>query len=285
MANHALWRGVSTTLPRSKKWRRTNDEGRALWIGLLLASDTYGIMEADTDQLTLTAVVGWDEAKAARALAHLVAVGLVEVYDAEGRRWLALVDYDEHAPAELLRKRGKARNPAPHLGIPVVLDHEGRTTTPPEVEEEVEEEEEKRERFGTDVPAPVAAAAATPVVSKPEPPKLPPMVEAVYEHWRTRQKDTGGLVARKLTPDRRAKIVARLRDGYTVQQLCDSIDGFLADPWHLGQNNRQTRYTDLTTLFKNAAKVDAGIELGKRTRATTASTDDARNKYVRPVTQ
>ena len=39
MPNYSEWRGISCTLPRSRRWRATSDEGRALWLGLMLTTD------------------------------------------------------------------------------------------------------------------------------------------------------------------------------------------------------------------------------------------------------
>jgi uncharacterized phage protein (TIGR02220 family) len=66
----------------------------------------------------------------------------------------------------------------------------------------------------------------------------------------------------KLTKDRQTKIRARLREGYTEQQLCSVIDGVLLDPW---DERRVGGHDDLTVVFRSAAQVDKFLELAAGT--------------------
>lgn len=108
-------------------------------------------------------------------------------------------------------------------------------------------------------------------------------VRAVFEHWKQLEESTvgkapdgsplPGIRNPKLTAGRRERINARLAEGYTIEELQECIDAFLADGWHLGANDRGTRYTDLPTILKNASKVDAG-------RAKHAAQQQAKTKRV-----
>lgn len=86
-------------------------------------------------------------------------------------------------------------------------------------------------------------------------------IKAVFAHWSTLEARTGGIQSPKLTAPRARRICARLKEGYTVEQLCLSVSGFMSDNFHLGKNEQKTRYTGLDTLMKSGDKVEAGIKL------------------------
>lgn len=89
-------------------------------------------------------------------------------------------------------------------------------------------------------------------------------IQNVFEYWTRTELETGGLGSTgkgrrpKLTKERRAKINARLGEGYSAADLKMAIAFYCRDPHHLGETNG-TRYTDLTTTLKNGSKVEAGI--------------------------
>jgi hypothetical protein len=268
MALHSPWRSVATSLPRSKRWRQLSDPAARLWLGLLLTSDLYGCTDADPDLLTLTAVpgLGWTEEDVAACLGELHDTGIVQVFEARGSTWVQIVDFDENQPAAALRKRGARHTPEPP----------GEGGTRAGVRGPLEDRRKKEEkRIG------LKPLSVTPP-AKPDPVDSADVL-TVYTGWADLQAATGGLVPRKLTDDRRRKIAARLNDGYTPDQLLASIAGFLADPWHLGKNDRGTRYTDLTTILKNAAKVDAGLQLAAAGTKKRDDDDENRSRYVRPA--
>lgn len=77
-------------------------------------------------------------------------------------------------------------------------------------------------------------------------------VRAVFDHWRK----VMGHEDAKLTPDRRTKVEARLREKYTQQQLCEAIDGCAASAFHMGANEHHTRHDDLTLILRNGSNVE-----------------------------
>ena len=55
---------------------------------------------------------------------------------------------------------------------------------------------------------------------------------------------------------RHASVVARLREGYTVDDLCRAVDGCRATPHNMGENDRGTEYNDLELICRNCMNVD-----------------------------
>lgn len=97
---------------------------------------------------------------------------------------------------------------------------------------------------------------------EPEPAAKGPMgpskeeIEAVFQHWQT--------VTRRfrahLTAGRRSTIRARLRDGFSVPQLCAVSSWAASDPWMTGENDRSERYDTVETLFRSQEKVEKYLE-------------------------
>lgn len=75
----------------------------------------------------------------------------------------------------------------------------------------------------------------------------------MFDHWAAaRARVTGCTVASlKLTKERRGKIQARLREGYTVEQLWKAIDGCLGNNW-----NVERHHTDIELICRDGAHVD-----------------------------
>lgn len=77
---------------------------------------------------------------------------------------------------------------------------------------------------------------------------LSDQVGEVFEHWRSAFGMNGNA---KLTPERRRKIQARLRDNYTVDRIKRAIDGCASSDFH-----RSRGYTDLTLICRNGSKLE-----------------------------
>lgn len=99
--------------------------------------------------------------------------------------------------------------------------------------------------------------------------RLRAAVHTVFETW---QKATGKATARLL--DTRASLIAmRLRQGYSVDDLCAAVRGWQYDPWCAGDNPHGTPYNALEYLLRismNTNNVERFAELYRVTRALSA---------------
>lgn len=80
------------------------------------------------------------------------------------------------------------------------------------------------------------------------------LAEEVFDYWRAKLHPRA-----KLTVKRRKYICARLRDGYTVEQLKRAVDGCAASSFHQGDNEEGRLYDDITTIFRAGHKVEQHI--------------------------
>lgn len=93
-----------------------------------------------------------------------------------------------------------------------------------------------------------------------EPKEADPRVQEVYAWWREKM----ALPAAKLTPGRARAVAARLRDGYSVDDLRLAVSACASSPWHMGENDRKTAYNDLAFVCRNGEKVEAFLQLARR---------------------
>lgn len=74
----------------------------------------------------------------------------------------------------------------------------------------------------------------------------------VFDHW----KKTLNHPRAKLDQKREKLIKSRIKDGYTVETLCDAITGCQLSPWHQGENKDNRTYDDLCLILRDGAHVD-----------------------------
>jgi hypothetical protein len=77
-------------------------------------------------------------------------------------------------------------------------------------------------------------------------------VRQVFEHWQL----VTGSPRSVLDSKRRTRIETRLREGYTVAELCRAASALSQSPWHNGDNPGRTKYLGIEHAFRDADTVD-----------------------------
>ena len=90
----------------------------------------------------------------------------------------------------------------------------------------------------------------------------PDEVAEIFSYWR----DIMGHTRAKMDIKRAQVIRDRLRDGYTVEDLCLAIDGCASSSFHMGMNDRHTAYDSITLILRDADHVDRFISMGEQAR-------------------
>jgi len=119
--------------------------------------------------------------------------------------------------------------------------------------------EEKRIKVST---KPMSSLDSTTAAKKPG-------WRIVFEHWQSVLKPRA-----KLDKKRRDKIEARLKDGFTVEQLKRVVDEAKVAPFHSGQNDAGRTYWEPATIFRDAAQVEAFLEGRHRKKLTSRNPAD-----------
>jgi hypothetical protein len=77
-------------------------------------------------------------------------------------------------------------------------------------------------------------------------------VPGIFAHWQAVMDKPNS----KLTPDRRARIITRMREGYSAEDIMAAIDGCRASAWHMGENPRGAQYNDFDLICRNGSKLE-----------------------------
>lgn len=75
----------------------------------------------------------------------------------------------------------------------------------------------------------------------------------VFDYWMEQLGKNGRT---KFSGDRRRKVEARLKEGYTVEDLKRAVDGIQNSPHHMGENTQGIRYDDLELICRVGSKVE-----------------------------
>lgn len=106
-------------------------------------------------------------------------------------------------------------------------------------------------------PEPETFVLGHPGENRPMSPK-----DQVFAHWSAAitARNGGKGKAPIFDSKRKAKVEARLKEKYTVEDLCRAIDGCFATPFNRGDNANGKAYLDLELICRDASHVDGFIE-------------------------
>jgi len=76
----------------------------------------------------------------------------------------------------------------------------------------------------------------------------------VYDYWVEAVGKSAGRC--KLTTDRKSKVAARLREGYTIDELKMAIDGLAGSQYHRGDNEQGKVYLELEQCTRTGSRVE-----------------------------
>lgn len=205
-----------------------------------------GVCDSPRADRLLAAACRWPQERAAELVEALDDLGVVEVLSGGRLRVKGLDRY--HGAWAKNRRRGHGRDPrndsepAPEENPGGTRAGPGRVQSGPHVgpgrQTQTQTQTQKKEQL------PLSAQAA---------PEADPRPVKVFEHWRR----VMGKNARTVFDAKRLKAVeGRLREGYTVEELCQAVDGCALTPHNMGQNDRGERYDDLELICRDASRVD-----------------------------
>jgi len=219
-------------------------ETRLLFVCLWVLSDDYGNLQDCEEWIKAQAFWGDPKVtpeKVREMLATLSRLGMLTPYEVRGKRYLHVTNWDRHQRVD---KPGKPRVPGPENAVFVeeTSDSKNVRETPENIRGDLATERNREQGTGN-------REGSSPA---PEDPVVP-----VFDHWRSEH----GHEKAKLTKERRTRIQARLREGYSADDLCAAISAAKLDPFLMGQNDRSTVYDDLVSLLKDGSKVERLLAL------------------------
>lgn len=82
-------------------------------------------------------------------------------------------------------------------------------------------------------------------------------IRYVFNFWQSYLNHPKSL----LTKDRKTKIVARLKEGYNINQCKRAIIGCKFSPYHMGDNDQNRVYDSIGLIFRNGEKIEQFIDI------------------------
>jgi hypothetical protein len=82
-------------------------------------------------------------------------------------------------------------------------------------------------------------------------------VQVIFDYWVMVMKKNASC---KLTPERKKFIDARLKQGYELDYILKAIDGCSKSSYHMGQNDKGTKYNNLSLICRDGDKLEQFAE-------------------------
>jgi hypothetical protein len=90
-----------------------------------------------------------------------------------------------------------------------------------------------------------------------EPPQPPAAVREVFDHWRS----VMGKGDRATLDGKRKRLIAGALKSHGLDACKRAIDGYRASAWHRGGNKDRKVYDSIELIFRDAAHIEAGLEM------------------------
>jgi hypothetical protein len=264
---------------------RVSLTARLLFIGLWTVADDAGRFRANARLLAAQIFPYDDGLDVGQALEELDRERLIQLYEVDGQKYGHVRNFLKH---QRIKKPGEPRFPPPppeegssssppvrnqfptsSEPVPHQFPTSGERVPPGTGNREQGTGNRNREQGEKDCRFPSGNSSTSPAGeadrSGPESSHSrsnggrarDPRIGIVFQHWLQRMnKDP---TRTKLTPQRRAKIQARLRDS-SLQEILAAIDRCAESPWHMGENDRGKPYNDLTLILRSRDKLEWWLE-------------------------
>lgn len=221
---------------------------RIAFVGLFTVCDREGRFKWQPNRIKL-AVLPYDELDFSRVLDALVTRGFIRMYSVNDEIFGHIPTWAKHqvinnreSPSEIPSPEENCYISIPSTREPRVLDATGTRLMHAQGEGKGREGKGK-EGKGVKTIVPPSGETAE-----------------VFSYWQMKMNHPQA----KLDAKRGKAISARLKDGYTVGEICEAVDGCLLSPHHMGQNDTRTVYDDIELICRDGTKVDRFIKLARQ---------------------
>jgi hypothetical protein len=221
---------------------------RLAFVGLFTVCDRDGKFKWQPNRIKL-AVLPYDELDFSRVLDALVTRGFIRMYSVNNEIFGVIPTWNKHQVINNRESASEIPDPEENSYISTASTREAR----------------------------VVVASATPLVRAPVEGKgregkgkgregdkgaAPPIGETsvIFSYWQKVMNHPQS----KLDDKREKLMKARLKDGYTVEQICKAIDGCKISSYHRGENANGTVYDSLDLICRDGAKLDSFIGHAER---------------------
>ena len=250
-----------------------SDSAWRLWVSSWLLADDYGNARAGSKFL---AAHVWQDTTKEHLMEDILNElttakpgadhGMLQLYSVGGQKYVHINGWEQH---QRIDNKGKPRVPPP------TDTYNHNVGSIPETFLDSNKSSESLVGLPLDLRPPTSDQDQRTNMSSSD-------VEEVFRHWQREM----GCHKSKLDPKRRARINARLKQGFSVQELCDAITGAKSDNFLMGTDPECTRkggYRGIETLLRDAAQVERLIRLKQEPKDSTNWLEVERKKAFGPA--
>lgn len=218
----------------------------ALWTWALeMAEDGDFSGRVKGDEVLLAAAVSWPIERAKELLEQLQRVGFVATAPVLRVRGL-----DRYRRTWEKNQRRRVKRPESGSAVPGTGDNPATTRAEPARKTE------------TDITTTDLSLTLV------EPPSTD-HAHDVFEHWKRATNKPRAVLDNK----RRDLIERRLAEGHLPEDLKAAIDGYARSAWHRGENDRKRPFLGLDLMLRDAAHIEAGLDLLMQDNAITPQSE------------
>jgi hypothetical protein len=244
-----------------------SDSHRIMFEGLWAYADREGRMLDEPGRIGRR-VRAWDPKGAPALIDELVRRGMARRYEADGKRCLWLPAFKKWQRVHPHEAQSYLPTPPDHGDPPPIFVDDIECDDIENIDEEIpkqasdqvdvfECQPEPSEPSEPSVKGLVEFASANVdrealELQLDEPDAPPASVAVVFGHWKQVMRSPRSKCDKK----RRGFIEARLRDGFSVDDLKRAVDGCALDPFSMGQNENGKPYRGINVICRDAEHVE-----------------------------
>ena len=247
-------RYIRETITTSETLAQVSADAERLFWRLVVLADDYGLYDGRLTTLlgkALTAFLGRISAEdVSRWLDELSSVGLISLYETDGKPFLRLRTFAVHQGQPRAKKPKYPRPLASDCNCNQLPADDGivfKVVTPPDSNPDTNTNTntDKERGVGGTIPAPDS-------------------VREVFEYYRAKIQPGARLI-----PAAREKIKNRLEE-YSPAQLRQAVDKFAADPWRMENNSHE----GAAWFFHSQERIEQFLALAPRARPSPSGRPD-----------
>lgn len=236
-----------------------SSDARVLSIALIVMADDAG--RGRCGVVTAARVFPTDPSRYAAAVAELEGWYL-DRYVVRAQTYYAIRNFDKHQIVD--RRRFRVLTPDPSEGETLTITSKSTDCVAPAPP--VSAFDARDLDLDLDLKSPNGLLSTSAKSTVPTALPVASVVRQIFDHWVTaRGKDANRV---KLTAGRKRKVEARLREGYTPEEIMAAIDNVQHSKFHNGDNEDGKVYDDLTLICRSGDKLEFFRDMQERSTSS-----------------
>ena len=232
-------RTIKPEFPQSESMGRVSRESRLCFVLLWTIADDSGRLRGNSRMLASLLYPYDDDAKKHIEgwLSELVNENCIVRYEVDGTSYIQVCNWASH---QKIDRPSASKIPPFDESSRILANPREHSSGDQGMDQGMDQGKERKGKEGKGEEISVALRARR------------EQVAAVFDCWRKTMQHPKAVLDDK----RRKLIEARMKDGYSADDLCRAIIGCSRSAFHMGMNDRGTRYDGIDLIFRDAQKVD-----------------------------